>query len=365
MNDNLTYKIALSRIPGVGNIIARHLLTHCGNAKGVFESSKKALMCIPNIGEYIADQVINSDAHSLANKEINHLNANPHIKVIFYSDDEYPNRLRHFESVPLLLYKDGSANLNANRTVAIIGTRKASEYGKIQCEKIIEGLQKYGVQIISGLAYGIDVCAHRKAVDIGIENIAVLGSGIDRIYPETHFNLAQKINKNGAILSQFPFETGPNRENFPVRNYVVAALSDVVVVVQSKKSGGSMITAHYSNDMNKDVFALPGRTSDILSEGCNDLIKQHKAHLLQSAEDIAYIMRWEHQEILNAQLKIFEKLDPLQKSIVDLLKEKESVDIDTFHALLETPLSRLSSELLDLEFKGIVKSLPGKRYIMI
>ena len=365
MTKDLIYKIALSCIPGVGNITARTLISHCGGVAEIFRASKKELMDIPGIGEFAANNIVNANADDLAKEEMKHLDNNKHIKVIFFTDDEYPKRLKHFDSAPLLLYMDGDTDLNANRTVAIIGTRSATEYGKMQCEKLVEGLQSYGVQIISGLAYGIDGCAHRAAVDMGINNIAVLGSGIDLIYPAAHDSLARKIKDNGALLSQFPFGTEPNRENFPIRNHVVAGLSDVVIVIQSKKSGGSIITANIANDMNKDVFALPGRTTDIISEGCNDLIKQHKAHLLQSAADVAYIMRWEPQERVEAQLKIFEELDPIQKRIMEGLMGEETVDIDSLHATLEIPLSKLSAELLSLEFKGAVKSLPGKRYMAI
>lgn len=363
MDNDLVYKIALTKIKGVGHITAKLLLAHCGDAKSVFEASIKELSHIAGIGPHIAQIVYESIPEELANDDLKYLRLHPEVKAIFYTDETYPRRLKHHDSSPILLYHDGTADLNMHRTVAIIGTRNATEYGTIQCEKLVEGLSEYGVQIVSGLAYGIDSCAHRAAVQQGINNIAVLGSGIDKIYPAAHNNLAKKIKSNGAVLSQFAFGSKPDRANFPIRNQVVAAISDAVIVIESKKSGGSMITAHLANDMNKDVFALPGKTTDSYSEGCNNLIKQHKAHLLQSAADIAYIMRWDPQEKVEAQMKLFEELEPSEKAVINALNNKESIHIDSLHAKLQKPLSLLSADLLSLEFKGLVKSLPGKRYM--
>ncbi len=363
MNNNLVYKIALSRIPKVGSVLAKNLIGHCGSVESVFSASKKALIKIPGIGEIITKSILDAHPEKLAGRELDFLKSNPQIKPLFFTDDEYPQRLKHFDGSPILLYTEGSADFNAHRTVAVVGTRKATEYGKILCEKVVEELQAYGVQIISGLAYGIDSCAHRKAVQLGIENIAILGSGIDRIYPANHRGLADRIKKKGALVSQFQFGAKPDKENFPMRNHVVAGMSDVVVVVQSKKSGGSLITAEIANNFNKDVFAFPGKVGDLNSEGCNALIKQHKAHLIQSAKDIAYIMRWEQQEKVEAQMKLFEELDASQKEIMMALNGTEAVDIDSLHALLQISLSHLSSDLLNLEFMGLVKSLPGKRYM--
>jgi DNA processing protein len=364
-NNSLIHKIALTKISGIGYITAKLLLNHFGTAENVFSASKKQILSIPTIGNQIADHILSAHPEELAKESLTYLNNHQEVIPLFYTDSNYPQRLKHHGNSPLLLYTSGNANFNHNRTVAIIGTRNCTEYGTLQCEKLIEGLNEYGVQIISGLAYGIDACAHRKSVELGIDNIAVLGSGIDNLYPSSHSTLAQKIKKKGGIISQFDFKTGPDRQNFPIRNQVVSAMSDVVVVIQSKKSGGSMITAEYANNMNKDVFALPGRTTDEVSEGCNNLIKQHKAHLLQDAKDIGYIMRWEPQEKIESQMRLFEQLDTNEREIVDELKNKEALDIDSLHILLKRPLSQLSSELLTLEFKGIVKSLPGKRYALL
>ena len=365
MNQNLIYKIAITRIPNVGNVIAKNLISHCGSAEAVFKSSKKQLSKITRIGPGIVHNIIHANVEELAKNDVIQLEKSPDINLLFYTDKAFPQRLRNYEVTPLLLYVKGNADLNTLRTVAIIGTRNATEYGKLICEKLVEELKFYGVSVVSGLAYGIDGCAHRKSVEINIPNIAVLGSGIDRIYPGSHQHLAKRIVKNGALISQFPFGAQPDRENFPIRNHVVAGISDVVVVVQSQKSGGSMITAEIANNFNKDVFAFPGRIGDSKSDGCNALIKQHKAHLIESAKDIAYIMRWEAKERIDAQMKLFHELPTTLKEVMNVMNDNDTLDIDTLHGKLKRPLSQLSSDLLTLEFKGLIKSLPGKRYVRI
>ena len=365
MNQNLIYKIAITRIPNVGNVIAKNLISHCGSAEAVFKSSKKQLSKISRIGPGIIHNIVKANVEELAKNDLEHLEKYPDVKPLFYTDKNFPQRLRNYEVTPLLLYVKGSADLNLLRTVAIIGTRKATEYGKILCEKLVEGLKFYGASVVSGLAYGIDGCAHRKSVQLNISNIAVLGSGIDIIYPSSHRDLARSIEQNGALISQFPFGAQPDRENFPIRNHVVAGISDAVVVVQSQRSGGSIITAEIANNFNKDVFAFPGRIGDPKSDGCNALIKQHKAHLIESAKDIAYIMRWEAQERIEEQMKLFEELPTKLKEVMNAMIDTDTLDIDTLHGKLKRPLSQLSSDLLALEFKGLIKSLPGKRYMRI
>ena len=359
------YKIALNRIEGIGGAISRLLISHSGGVAEVFQLKKRDLLAINGIGEQTANLILNADVLELSDPILALLDKHESVKLLFYTDSDYPQRLTHFDQSPTLFYYDGSTDLNAHRTVSIIGTRNCNEYGILQCEKLVEGLHQYGVQIISGLAYGIDVTAHRKAVEFGIPNIAVLGSGIDVIYPSSHFSLSQRIKANGGLMSQFEFGTKPDRQNFPSRNQVVAAMSDAVVVVQSRKSGGSMITAHMASEMNKDVFAVPGRATDEVSKGCNTLIKRNRAHLITEAEDIAYIMGWEPKEKLEAQLKLFEELDSHEMEIVQILQNYDTLDIDSLHHQLSRPLSSLSSDLLTLEFKGLVKSLPGKRYTLI
>ena len=226
-------------------------------------------------------------------------------------------------------------------------------------------MKSYDVQIISGLAFGIDTCAHSQAVKEGIETIGVMGHGLDRLYPSANKKLAARMIAHGGLVTEFPTETKPDRENFPMRNRIIASMSDVVVVVESKKKGGSIITAEFANSYNKDVFAIPGRVTDENSEGCNRLIKQHKAHLLESADDIGYIMRWdEFDKKKTIQKSLFIEYDDEEKRIVDVIKEANEITIDGLNARVGMTPSSLASMLLNLEFKGAIRSLPGKKYIL-
>jgi DNA processing protein len=248
------------------------------------------------------------------------------------------------------------------KTVAIVGTRSPSEYGKMMTDKIVADLKPFNVNIISGLAYGIDTIAHQACVNNKINTIAVLGQGLKNIYPAQNRTLAKRIMDHGSLISEFPFNTQPDRENFPRRNRIIAGMSDAIIVVESAAKGGSIITANYGNDYFKDVFAIPGKIGDKKSEGCNKLIKQNKAHLLESVADIAYIMNWEKDDPKPKQMTLALDLDDDERRIVAFMKEEQVTNIDQMHYALELSLSNLSSSLLNLEFKGIVRSLPGKKY---
>ncbi|MFT4533778.1 MAG: DNA processing protein [Saprospiraceae bacterium] len=364
MEQNLLNNIALTMVPDVGPVIAKLLISYCGSAEAVFKASKRELLKIPGVGQKTVEKLISSNTFGRAEVQLKFLSNNNGKAVVFHSD-EYPQRLKHFDSSPLVLYLKGEMNLNHKRTVAIIGTRKPTEQGKINCEKLIEGLQDYGVQIISGLAFGIDTCAHKKCVETNTETIGIMGHGLDILYPAENRKLVSKMIKNGGVLTEFPTNTRPDRENFPMRNRIIASMSDVIVVVESKRKGGSIITAEFANNYNKDVFAIPGRTTDEVSEGCNKLIKQHKANLLESAADISYIMRWDETDKSRVvQKALFIDFNDEEQKLIDILKEKDSVTVDEFSHLLKLPPSNLANMLLTLEFKGAIRSLPGKKYIL-
>ena len=365
MDKNLLHNIALTLIEDVGPVIAKLLISYCGSAESVFLASKKELSKVPQVGLKTIDKIKNNkDAFSKAESQIKYLEKIGGKAVVFHSED-YPQRLKHFDSSPLVLYSRGNMNLNHPRTVAIIGTRKPTELGRVNCEKLIEGLQDYDVQIISGLAYGIDTCAHTQSVKLGIETIGVMGHGLDRMYPPSNKKLASQMIENGGVLTEFPTETNPDRENFPMRNRIIASMSDVIVVVESKKRGGSIITAEFANNYNKDVFAIPGRLNDEVSEGCNRLIKQHKAHLLESAKDIGYIMRWDETDKAKVvQKSLFIDFNADEQKVIDVLKKTSQITIDDLNFQLKMTPSELASLLLNLEFKGAIRSLPGKKYIL-
>lgn len=364
MDNALLHNIALTLVPEVGPVLSKVLISYCGSAEAVLKSSRKALEKIPQIGPSTASKILSSDTYGAAEEQLRYLENNNSHAVTFHSPD-YPQRLKHFENSPLVLYYRGDMNLNHPRTVAIIGTRKPTEQGKINCEKLIEGLLDYDVQIISGLAFGIDTCGHKKSVDVGIETIGVMGHGLDILYPAQNRKLVSQMEQKGGVITEFPTKTRPDRENFPMRNRIIASMSDVVVVVESKRKGGSIITAEFANSFNKDVFAIPGRVTDEVSEGCNKLIKEHKAYLLESAKDIGYIMRWDETDKQRVvQKSLFIDFNPEEQKLVDLLKEKDSATIDEMSQLLQLSPSLLASMLLTLEFKGAIRALPGKKYIL-
>lgn len=364
MNE-LLYQIALTKIPSVGAVTARNLVSYCGNAQYVFTTSKKELLKIPNVGERIADHILRKEVLQEAEKELQFIEKEQ-IKTFFYLDKNYPTRLKHYADSPVLLYFKGTSDLNHLRIVGVVGTRQPTPQGLALCEEIIEDLKKYNVLILSGLAYGIDGAAHRKAVELDIPTIGVLGHGFQTIYPPQHRTLAAKMTFNGGLLTEFPSGTQPDRERFPMRNRIIAGLCDALVVIETAIRGGSMITAYMANEYNKDVFAVPGKVKDKLSQGCNHLIKTHKAMLLENAADIAYVMRWEETDAPKLiQQQLFVELEPQEKIIVNLLQETTEVGIDRLTYELQLPGSEMASLLLHLEFKGIVKSLPGKRYTLV
>jgi DNA processing protein len=363
MNSDLKYKIALTLIPNIGDILAKRLVAYCGGVEAVFNEKKAALEKIPGIGTAYANSIINHTAFNRAEEEIKFIEKN-NITPLFYLDSNYPKRLSHCEDNPVMLYFKGNCNLNAEKIISIVGTREATEYGKRMCEKLIADLAIHHVTIISGLAYGIDICAHKAALDNKLPTVCTLAHGLDRMYPAVHKNTAEKMLENGGWLTDFTSNTIPDRENFPRRNRIVAGISDATIVIESKKSGGSLITADIANSYNRDVFAFPGRVDDVCSEGCNAIIKQNKAALIQSAADLVYILGWEQTKKANApqQKQLFIELSNEEETLVNALKEKESVGIDDLCFIAKLPMSKVSALLLTLEFSGIVRSLPGKAY---
>lgn len=365
MNSNLKYKIALTKIPFVGHGTARHLVQTCGSVEAIFKERKKALSKIPRVNTGIIDAISTADPEAMSAVERSFINQHE-IEFLFFTDKNYPDRLKPYSDAPMALYFKGQADLNAERTVAIVGTRKPTAYGRQFCEQLVQDLQRYKVTIFSGLAYGIDVTAHQKCLSLQIPTVGVLGHGMDQIYPAAHKETAARMLEQGGILTQFGPGLGPDRMHFPMRNRVVAGLSDAVIVVETARKGGSMITAEMANGYNKDVFAVPGRVGDKFSKGANHLIKIHKAHLLESAEDIGYVMRWEEQETMRQrQTELFTDLSTSEKEVVELIGANENIHIDqlTFETGLSN--SEMAGMILELEFKGVIKPLPGKRFVLV
>jgi len=363
----IPYLLALTKLKGIGPRRSKVLVSYSGGFEAVFKQSKKQLLSVPGINEVNTQVILKTKEQALkdAEKELPSLEQNPNIHILPYTSEHYPERFRQYEDCPLFLYFRGNLkSLQARRTVGIVGTRDASSQGVDICRSIVSQLQDYNVTVISGLAYGIDTAAHQMSVELQVPTIGILGHGLDQIYPNANRKLASKMLDKGGLISEFPPGSRAAREHFPMRNRLVAALSDAVIVVESARKGGSMITADLANGYHKDVFAVPGRISDSRSEGCNLLIKSHKANLYQSVKDISYIMGWDAAENTTRQMIMPLDLTADEQSIIDIIKELESASPDQLIYRLEITLSQVSTLLLNLEFKGIVKSLPGKKYTL-
>jgi DNA processing protein len=362
--NDLLYKIALTLIPNIGPVLARNLVSYRGGVEKIFNATKQQLVKVPGIGEKTADEILKFKDFKRAEKEVNFIHKNK-ITTLFYLDDNYPWRLKNSPDAPILLYFKGNANLNAERQVAIVGTRSATDYGKSFCEKLVEDLKKYNVTVLSGLAFGIDIFAHRTAVKNEMCTIGVVAHGLDDIYPGQHRNVAAQMIKNGGILTEYLTDTKADRENFPMRNRIIAGLADAVVVVETATKGGSMITAEIGYSYNKDIFALPGDITNEKSRGCNFLIKTNKAALLESADELAFNMGWiDTLKKPVSQKKLFVDLSENEKTIVDLLQAAQQLPIDELTLQSRMSASVLASALLELELKSVVRSLPGKMYTL-
>jgi DNA processing protein len=359
----MLHEIALTFIKGVGDITIKQLVSYCGSAEGVFKSTKKSLEKIPGIGSKTAQSIVSLDAFARAEEELIFIDKYK-IKSLFYLNNDYPKRLKNCIDSPTILYYKGTANLNNEKVVSIVGTRNATAYGRNICEKLIDGLKQHNLLISSGLAYGIDIAAHKYALQLGVETVGVLGHGLDRIYPALHRPIAEKMLTQGGLLTEFPSKTNPERSNFPKRNRIIAGMADATIVIEAARTGGALITAEIANSYNKDVFAVPGRLEDEVSEGCNFLIKTNRAHLLSKPEDVEYIMGWftktnTHHKIAP---KLFIDLSPEEQKIVDIIRDNTSIGIDDLQSKLEMPQSKLAMFLLTLEMQSVIISLPGKVY---
>lgn len=364
MNNEVLYGIALSLLKGVGDSNAKIMLSYAGSAEKLFKMSSAKLQKINGIGPRSAEAFKEAkEALKRAEKEIRFMEKNK-IDIFFYYDKRYPKRLLNCVDAPLFIFSKGNVDFNKDRFVSIVGTRHATEYGKELTETLIADLSDYNISLVSGMAFGIDICAHRAALKYDITNIAVLAHGLDRLYPSQHKNIAEKLQENGALLTDYLSETNPDRQNFPNRNRIVAGMTDATIVVESAISGGALITAEIANSYNRDVFAFPGKTTDTYSEGCLKLVKQHKAQLICSARDIIETMNWEIKEAEQKiiQPSLFIELNQQEQLVYELLKENEKQHVDTLSAKLPLTPSILSGVLLQLEMKGIILSLPGKMY---
>ena len=371
MDNNLTkllYRIALTKINGVGDILARNLMEVLGDELQIFKSSKKELMSVPGISNVLVSEILNPDVLRKAEKELQFVEKN-NIQTYFYRDDDYPSRLKECIDAPVLLYYKGNADLNSAKIISIVGTRRSTAYGVDFCDNFLEEISSAypDALIVSGLAYGIDVAAHKASLKHNLSTVGVLAHGLDRIYPASHRKVAVDMLEKGGLLTEFSSETEPDKFNFVRRNRIVAGMADAVIIVQSNSKGGSLITAELANSYNKDVFAVPGRVNDGESVGCNMLIEQNKAALLQSAESFIKYMQWDVSKEINQpkQKVLFLDLTEEQQSVYDLLSDVGPLHINFLSNQLGVPMSVLLSTLLTMEMKGIVRTGAGNIYHLV
>lgn len=362
-NSELIHLLALLKVDGVGDIMAKKLINHCGSAENIFKTKVSKLASIDGVGQALIKNLKDKSVLKLAEAEFDYIEEN-NIDVLYYQDIKYPDRLKHCIDSPILMFTSGSMDLNNRKIISIVGTREITSYGTEFCKKLIEDLAPLNPIIVSGFAYGVDIVAHKAAMDCQLQTVGVIAHGLNQVYPKVHKKYVAKMEENGGFMTEYWSTSNPEKENFVKRNRIVAGMSEATIVIESAEKGGSLITANLANDYNRDVFAVPGRITDKYSQGCNNLIKTQRAHLLTSAADILYILNWELEQkgekVIQKQL--FVSLDENEQKIYDFLIQNGKKELDTIALECDFPVFKMSSILLNLELKGVIRPLPGKLF---
>ena len=362
------YQIGLTLIKGVGAATAKKLIAVIGDEETIFKTPKHQLEHISGIGKTLSAQIKAPGILDRAEKEIEFMLKND-VTAHFYTALSYPFRLKECYDSPVILYQKGNTDFNGKKYLGIVGTRKMTAYGKMHCENILSTLaQKHPeLVIVSGLAYGVDICAHKKSLEMNLQTIGVVGHGLDQLYPAAHKPTAEKMLKQGGLVSEYISGTHLDRNNFVARNRIIAGMCDVVLVIESGEKGGALLTAEFADSYHRDVCAIPGRINDACSAGCNNLIKKNKATMVECAEDIELLMNWENapNKKQPVQTRLFAELSPEEQTVIALLQKEEQAHIDFIARELQIPVNKISCLLLDLEFKGAVRCLPGGMYGLI
>lgn len=361
---NKIYEIALSLLPNIGPIKAKTLVSYLGSAKAVLEAKPKDFEKLPGFSASILKNCNIKQLLKRAEQELLYAEKN-NINCLYYQDDNYPKRLKEAIDSPLIIYTKGNINFN-RKNIAVVGTRKATNYGKALTHQLIKDLKEQDVNIISGLAYGIDIEAHKSALENKIPTIGVFARGLDVIYPTAHHGIAHQMLDNGGWVTEFMSGTQGDPSFFVKRNRIVAGICDATIVVESAHKGGSLITAGLANDYNRDVFAFPANVDKEMSKGCNLLIQKNRAHLITQAQDVIDILGWESKPKENVfQTNLFLELTEEEQKIIDILKDKGTLHIDAITNLAEMSISVLSVHLFNLEIKNAIRAIAGKRYEII
>jgi len=360
------YTLALQNVAKIGDITAKKLIQHCGSAEAVLKEKKQNLLKIDGIGTIIIADVFNPLHLEAATKEWQFVKDND-ITPLYFMDANYPEKLKHCIDSPIVLFQAGSINTHQQRMISIVGTRKITTAGIAFCEQLVEQLAVFNPVIVSGFAYGTDITAQKAALKHNLQTIGCLAHGLNQVYPKTHKKYVAEVEKNGGFLTEFWSTSNPDRENFLRRNRIIAGLSEATIVIESAERGGSLVTADIANVYNRDVFAVPGRVTDVQSVGCNNLIKQQKANLLSTPLDVPYILNWELETDKKPaiQKQLFVELDDQEKTIYNYLKVNDKQLLDIIALECDMPIFKVAGVLLNMELKGVIRPLPGKLFELI
>ncbi len=361
--DELIAVLRLQHIPNIGGVTAKKLISHCGSPTAVFNDKPQNLLRIDGIGTQTIRGLYDAEHLEAAEKELQYI-LDCGIGYSYFKDKGYPRYLKHCIDGPLILFKKGNFDLGDRKIISVVGTRNITRYGTAFCEKLIGDLAPLDPIIVSGFAYGVDVCAQRAAIKHGLQTIGCLAHGLNQIYPKVHSKYMGEIEKNGGFVTEFWSSSNPDRENFLKRNRIIAGMSEATIVVESAEKGGSLVTADIANSYDREVFAVPGRAHDKYSSGCNNLIKQQKAHMITSAADLVYMLNWEleQRKPKPIQQELFVELDETEKTIYTYLQQRGKQLLDTIALDCKLPIFKVSSTLLNMEMKGVVRPLPGKLF---
>lgn len=358
MENSLVYAVGLTKIHHVGPVLGRQLIHYCGSPEEVFKSTARQLLKIPGLGHSIVSEICAKKVLSVAEKELK-VCADNKIKVLYFRSSQYPSRLANLPDSPIVVYQSGKMDWEERFMLSVVGTRKPSLHGLEALNSLLDGLKSYNPVIVSGLAFGIDAEAHQFCLRNNLRTVGVIAHGFGTIYPADHRELAEKITRDGALISEYPRSVKAEKEFFPMRNRIIAGLTDGVLVVETAERGGSMITAQLANDYHREVMALPGRIHDKWSQGCLKLIKNQEASLVSSSEDILKILQW--KDFQKKQM-IIPFLEPEEKKVVDLYVDTKPISLEFMLSNMDLSSGLLTQLLLDMEFKGLIRELPGKRY---
>jgi DNA processing protein len=363
LEEDLLYVLALQRAKGIGDINAKKLISHCGSAKNVLKEKRFNLQKINGIGAFTIQYLFDPENLKAAEKELNYIQKSG-IETLYFEAENYPEKLKHCIDAPILLFKDGFFNLKNRPIISIVGTRNITSYGRDFCEKFIADLVEFQPIIVSGFAYGVDICAHKAAMKNKLITVGVLAHGFEEIYPKSHKKYIAEMCKNGGFLTDFWHNDVLIRENFLKRNRIVAGISEATIIIESADKGGSLVTADIANSYSRDVFAVPGRATDNFSKGCNNLIKSNKAAILTSASDLIEMLNWnlELKTPKTIQKQLFVELTENEQIIYDFLFENGKELLDIIAINCELPIHKATTVLFNLEMKGVVKPLPGKLF---